>query len=408
MKKTVLREYARLIAVSGANVQKGQEVEIFAGLDQPEFIRMLVEECYKAGAGKVTVDWDYQPLEKLHVRWQKQKVLNEIPDWQMARLEHRVKVLPARIYIDSEDPDGLRGINMKKYTAAGRARGMKVKPVLDKIEGKYQWCIAAVPGKAWAKKVFPDLSPAAAVERLWQAILEASRALGDAVANWQAHDEDLDRRCEYLNSLHLDSLHYEASNGTNFTVWLIEGGLFLGGAEKLKGSDLKFNPNIPSEEVFTTPMKGRAEGIVYASKPLSFNGNVIEDFWIRFENGKVAEMHAEKNEEALKSIIEYDEAASYLGEAALVPYHSPISESGILYQNTLFDENAACHLALGRGFENTLEGYEDMTLEECHEKGVNDSIVHVDFMIGTEDLHITGKGRDGKVYEIFRDGDWAF
>ncbi len=408
MKRTTLRNYARLIARKGVNVQKGQEVNINADLDRPEFVELLVEECYRAGAGKVVVDWSYQPLTKLHVRYRSSETLNALEDYELARWQHKLDRLPAIIHIISDDPDGLAGIDQKKYTESIRARGTAIKPIRDRMEGRYQWCIAAVPGKAWAKKVFPELSPAAAVERLWQAILEASRALeGDPVERWEAHDAAFAERCAYLNSLKLDSLHYTASNGTDLTVGLIENSRFMGGDEALKGGGVRFNPNIPTEEIFISPMRGRAEGVAYSSKPLSYNGEIIDGFSVRFEGGRAVEVHAERNEELLKKIIAYDEGAAYLGECALVPYDSPICRSGLLFQNTLFDENAACHLALGRGFENTLADYEDLTLEQCRARGINDSIIHVDFMIGTADLCITGRDRQGNEHEIFKGGNWA-
>ena len=231
---------------------------------------------------------------------------------------------------------------------------------------------------------------------------------GDPVAAWEEHNRDLAARCEYLNSLGLAELEYKASNGTDFRVGLHEDALFMGGAEKALGSGIVYNPNIPSEEVFTSPRRGKAEGIVYASKPLSFHGELIENFSIRFEDGKAVEVHAEKNEELLRKMISMDEGAAYLGECALVPYDSPISNSGVLFYNTLFDENAACHLALGHGFTNVLKDYDQYTTEECYARGINESQIHVDFMIGTKDLSITGVTKDGKRIAIFKDGNWAF
>ena len=286
MKKTVLREYARLIVRCGVNVQKGQEVLIYAGLDQPEFVQMVVEEAYKAKAKKVTVDWDYQPLQKLHVRHQSVKTLGEVTEWQKAKLQHFVDVVPCRIHLVSEDPDGLKGINMEKLAKARQLRYPIVKPYHDQLENKDQWCIAAVPGAAWAKKMFPKLSKHQAIEKLWEAILDASRVDEDPIAAWKAHNEDLANRCNYLNSLNIETLVYRSSNGTDFRVGMIPEAEFKGGGENsLQG--IFFNPNIPSEEVFISPMRGVAEGIVYATKPLSYQGQLIENFSIRFEGGKI-------------------------------------------------------------------------------------------------------------------------
>ncbi|MBR6300821.1 MAG: aminopeptidase [Clostridia bacterium] len=407
MKQTVLRKYARLIAQSGINIQKGQDVIIGCGLDQPKFVEMLVDECYKAGARKVKVEFDHQPLEKLHVRHQTVKALSEVTEWEKARLQHYVDTLPCRIYLDSDDPDGLKGINQEKMAKADQKSYPIVKPFWDKMENKYQWCIAAVPGAAWAKKLFPDLPKGKAIEKLWEAILSTSRVTDDPVAEWEAHDKDLADRCAYLNSLGIAELHYKGDNGTDLTVGLIPEAEFQGGIEtSLKG--IGFNPNIPSEECFTSPMRGKAEGIVYATKPLSYNGELIENFSVRFEGGKAVEVKAEKNQALLEQMISMDEGAAYLGECALVPVNSPISESGLLFYNTLFDENAACHLALGMGFTNTISGFEDKTLEECRAMGINDSMEHNDFMIGYEGLDIDAITRDGKTVPIFRRGKWAF
>jgi len=407
MKKTLLKSYAKLIVRTGINVEKGQEVLINAELDQPEFVKLVVEECYRAGASKVTVDWSYQPLDKIHIRGRSLKTLQKVEKWEEERLSHYSDILPCRIYLISEDPDGLKGVNMEKMAKGQQARYKVIKPYRDKMEGKYQWCIAAVPGAAWARKVFPNLSKAQAMEKLWEAILYTSRVTDDPIQAWKDHNEDLARRCAYLNSLGITELHYHASNGTDLRVGMIPEAEFKGGGEmSLTGH--YYNPNIPSEEVFISPMRGKAEGIVYSTKPLSYQGQLIENFSVRFEGGKAVEVHAEKNEALLQQMISMDEGAAYLGECALVPYDSPISNSGILFYNTLFDENAACHLALGKGFIDTIRNYGDYTLEECRKFGINESMVHEDFMIGCADLSIDALTADGKTVPIFREGNWAF
>lgn len=408
MKKTVLRQYARLIARVGVNIQKGQDAVIQTELDQPEFIAVLVDECYKAGARKVTVEWSYQPLQKLHVRHRSPKTLAAVEDWELAKLNHRADTLPCMIYILSEDPDGLAGMNQEKNARAMQERYKVIKPIRDRMENRYQWCIAAVPGVKWAKKIFPDEPRGRAVEKLWEAILSTSRATDDPEKAWRDHNADLAKKCEYLNSLGIESLHYKSSNGTDLRVGLIPDALFMGGGENALGSGYYFNPNIPSEEVFTTPRAGDADGIVYSTMPLSYRGELIEDFWVRFEKGRAVEVHAEKGTALLQQMISMDDGAAMLGECALVPFDSPIRNSGILFYNTLFDENAACHLALGNGFSNCIKDYDKYTLDECREKGVNDSQIHVDFMIGSEDLDIVAHTRDGRDVQIFKDGNWAF
>ena len=408
MNKTRLKKYANLIATCGINVQKGQEVFITAELDQPEFVKMVVDECYKAGASKVTVDWSYQPLTKLHVRHCSQKVLGSLDKWQIEKWEHQADNLVCRIYLMSEDPDGLAGVNQKKYATAMASRSKIIKPIRNKMENKYQWCIAAVPGKAWAKKVFPGEKTNAAVEKLWEAILSTSRVNDDPVAEWKKHNADLKARCDYLNSLGIKELKYKSSSGTDFRVGLLPNAIFMAGGEETLGRGVYYNPNIPTEEVFTSPRSGDADGIVYSSKPLSYGGQLIDNFWIKFEGGRAVDVGAEQNEALLRELIAMDEGAAYLGEVALVPYSSPIRQSELLFYNTLFDENAACHLALGRGFSNVLIDYEKYSHEESKAMGINDSIVHEDFMIGTADMSITAICEDGREVAIFKDGEWAF
>ena len=407
MKKTVLRKYADLIVRKGINVQKGQDVLIYAGLDQPEFVQMVVEACYKAKARHVKVEWNYQPLQKLHIRYQSIKTMSTVPEYIKAQQQYYCDTLPCRLFIDSEDPDGLKGVNMGKYAKAQQISWPILKPYFDERDGKQQWCIAAVPGKAWAKKVFPGMRPAAAMEKLWEAILSAARVTDDPIKAWEDHNKNLKARCEYLNNLGIESLHYTADNGTDLTVGMIPEAVFCGGAE-VSRQGITFNPNMPSEECFISPMKGKAEGIVYATMPLSYHGQLIENFSIRFENGKAVEAKAEKGEQLLNTMLSMDDGAGYLGECALVPQHSPICESGILFYNTLFDENAACHLAVGEGFTDTIRDHHSKTLEECRALGINESMIHVDFMIGCDTMNIDATTRDGKIVPIFRNGNWAF
>ena len=407
MKKTVLREYAKLIVRCGVNVQKGQEVMVYADLDQPEFVQLVVEEAYKAKAKKVIVEWNYQPLGKIHTRYQSVKTMGTVAEWQKARRQYMVDTVPARIHLISEDPDGLKGMNMAKVAKARQMTYPILKPYADQLEGKQQWCIAAVPGAAWAKKVFPGMRTSQAIEKLWEAILSTSRVNEDPVAAWEQHNADLRKRCEYLNNLGIESLHYTADNGTDLTVGMIPEAIFCGGAE-VSRLGITFNPNIPTEECFISPMKGKAEGIVYSTKPLSYQGQLIDEFFMRFEGGKVVESGAKVGAELLETMLNMDEGARYLGECALVPQASPICQSGLLFYNTLFDENAACHLAVGMGFADTIRDHPSKTLQECRELGVNDSMIHEDFMIGCDTMNIDAHCADGKIVPIFRNGNWAF
>ena len=408
MDTQLLRRYARLIAVTGGGLRPGQDVVIRAGLDQPDFTLMLAEECYAAGAARVEVEWEHPPLQKLDYEYLGAEALGEVRAWQLAKLRYRADTLPVMLYLESADPDALAGIDQLKRAEAMRLRWAVTKPISDEMENRYQWCIAAVPGEAWARKVFPGLAPADAVERLWEAILRCSRAFeGDPAENWARHNAFLAGRCAKLNALGLVRLEYRSANGTALSVGLIPEALFLGGAETNPVNGAAYNPNIPSEEVYVTPRAGEAEGIVYATRPLSSRGVLIEDFWIRFENGRAVDCGARKNEEALRALIAMDEGSAMLGECALVPYMSPIRESGLMFFNTLFDENAACHLALGRGYTSNIRDYGKYTLEELRALGVNDSMVHEDFMIGSADLAVTGITASGERIPIFTGGGWA-
>lgn len=408
MDKTKLEKYAKLIAGSGLNVQKGQKVVIQCGLDQPDFVTMVVEECYKLGAASVIVKWSHMPVTKLNYTYRTLETLSTVTPVERAEWQSRVDELSCLLWLDSDDPDGLSGTDNEKISKANMARYPVIKPYRDAIENKYQWCIAAVPGREWAKKVFPDLPVDEAVEKLWEAILYTSRVSDEPVKEWEIHNATLAKRCEFLNKYKFDRLEYKSSNGTDFTVGLNPKGIFCGGGETTLGANVYFNPNIPTEEVFTTPMRGRAEGKVVATKPLSYQGKLIENFWFEFKDGKVVKLGAEKNQNLLEKMVSMDEGAAYLGEVALIAYKSPINDTGILFYNTLFDENASCHLALGRGFNNCLEDYEKYTNEQCRELGVNNSMIHVDFMLGSADMSIVGVTAEGKRVQIFKDGNWAF
>ena len=403
-----LEDYAKLIVKSGLNVQEGQEVLIQCGLDQPDFVTLVTEECYKAGAKRVTVKWSHQPVSKLHYLYRSPETLAEFTEIEKAEWQDRVNKLTCLLWLDSDDPDGLAGTDSAKIAAANMARFPSIKPFRDAMENRYQWCIAAVPGKKWANKIFPDMDTEHAMEKLWEAILDCSRVTDDPIAEWDEHNNDLAMRCKFLNNYRFDRLEYKSSNGTDFVVGLNEKGIFCGGGETTLGKNIYFNPNIPSEEVFTSPMRGRAEGKVVSTKPLSYQGKLIENFWIQFKDGKVVKVGAEKNQDVLEKMVAMDEGAAYLGEVALIAYNSPINNTGVLFYNTLFDENASCHLALGRGFNNCLEGYENYTNEECEKQGINSSMIHVDFMIGSKDLSIVGVTKDGKRVQVFKDGNWAF
>ncbi len=408
MTKTMQKKYARLIARVGANIKKGQPVRIYCEADQHEFITILVNECYKAGASRVEVDWAFQAVTKLNYKHRTLKSLSEVPAWQEERLKLMVEEVPCRIYIESEDPYGLAGVNREKMQKSQMARYKITKKYSDALENKDQWCIAAVPSYAWAKRVFPNETKNKAYNMLWDAILETVYVTkdNDPEEAWKNHNANLKKRTAYLNDKKFDYLHYKSSNGTDFKAWLIPESHWCGGGETTLSGNF-FNPNLPTQEVFISPKKGFAEGKVVSTKPLSWQSQIIDEFYIVFKEGKAVEWDAKVGKDLLDKMLTMDEGAKYLGELALIPHDSPIANTGILFYNTLFDENASCHVALGRGFCDTIDGFEEKSLEECQALGVNDSMIHVDFMIGAPDLEITGY-KDDVAYPIFKDGNWAF
>ncbi len=408
MNKTLLRKYAKLVVLTGVNIKKGQGCIINCSVDQHEFAVIVAEEAYRAGAKWVRIDWNYQSFTKLKLRHENLTTLSKVPTWEEERAKYTVETLPALIHIMSDDPDGLKGINVDKFQKSSIARMKVLKTYRDATDDKNQWTIVAVPSPKWAKKVFPEDRTSVAVAKLWDAILASIRITkdNDPIAEWKEHNAKLQAKYKVLNDYDFDYLEYKNKYGTDFKCWLIPKSHWNGGGDTLLDGTF-YNPNMPTEEVFISPMKGRAEGTVVSTKPLSYQGQLINNFSITFKDGKAVSWKAEEGQDVLEKMLGMDEGAKMIGELALIPYNSPISNSGILFYETLFDENASCHIALGFGFGSTLDGYQNMTKEEQHENGINDSLIHVDFMIGSEDMNIDGCTRDGKKVAIFRNGDWA-
>ena len=409
MQDNRIRAYARLTARVGANVQKGQGAVIVTQPEACEFARLVAEECYLAGAGWVEVSYQDQTLEYLGYQYQKLSTLCRVPKHTRERQRFLNRELPCEIHILCEDPDGLCGVDEHTMSVVRSRRGKVLKPLRDARENKNQWTIVAVPSEKWAKKVFPDCSEKEAVEKLWDAILSAARVHDEEPEKaWAAHNERLASRGARMSEYAFESVRIQSvSTGTDLRVGLMDEGLWLGGAEKTVGGVI-FNPNIPTEEVFTTPKRLCAEGFVAATKPLSFMGQVIDGFSFEFKDGRAVSCRAKRGQALLEKMIALDEDANALGEVALIGKDSPINESGLLFYETLFDENASCHLALGMGFTNTVPGFEAMTREELTARGVNDSVHHTDFMIGADDLRVTGKTRGGEGVCVFENGLWKF
>lgn len=408
MNRTLLKKYARLIVRVGANVQRDMPVVIRASVEQVPLVTEVVKECYRCGARWVRVDWDCDAVTRLDYTHQMTDVLAKVPKWKKEQWKEMAEELPCRIFIESEDPDLLSGVSQEKIRAVSEAFSKGKKPYRDAMDNHHAWTIAAAPSKAWAKKVFPDKKPAEAVEALWQAILKTVHISADTdpVEEWKKINARFEARSRWLNDMAFTAMEYSSSNGTNLLVGMIGGVKWEGGGESTLEGHF-FNPNLPTEEIFTTPMRGAAEGTLVSTKPLSYQGQLIENFSITFEHGKAVRWKAEKGQRMLDQLLTLDEGAAMLGELALVPKNSPISESGILFYSTLFDENASCHVALGEGFTNLYPGYEKLTRKELTDRGINDSLTHVDFMIGADDLSVTGIRGDGSRVPVFRNGTWA-
>ena len=405
--KGLLQKYAELIVRTGANVQPGQIVQLTISVEQHEFAALVIEACYQAGAKKVNVDWTSDIQSRLNFLYAEQDVLSTVLPWEEAKMKQMVDDLPCRIYIASEDPDAMNGIDPLKLSAVAQSRSSVMKPYRNAIDGKHQWVIAAYPSEKWAKKCFPDADDATG--RLWDAILKTVRVRGDndPVAEWKAHTDFIEGKAAWLNAQRFASLRYQSSNGTDFTVDLIPNARWEGAGVTNSVNGVFYIPNMPTEEIFTSPFAGKCEGTLVAVKPLSWNSQIIEDFSITFENGRAVSCKAAKGQELLEQILKMDEAASMLGEVALVPKESPVNQCGFLFYETLFDENACCHCAVGMGFKEVLPDGDALSTEQAKEYGINDSIIHVDFMIGADDLSIDGIRPDGSTAAIFRNGTWA-
>ena len=397
-----------MIVENGAAIQKGQELVLRCPAECWEFGRMIVKAGYEAGAKEVIVHWGDDEVARLRYEYAPMEVFENVPKWRADSMNSYAENGAAFIAITAENPNAFKGVDREKQMAAAKANDKAMEPYYKRmVSSQVQWVVAAVPGKEWAKQVFPEKSEAQAMESLWEAIFCAVRIQdGDAVQAWREHDALLSEKCEILNKYQFTELHYENEAGTDFRVGLVKNHIWEGGSEE-SGSGVRFIANMPTEEVFTSPMKGKCEGRLVSTKPLSRSGQVINHFTVDFKDGRVVECHAEEGEEVLKKMFAMDEGASMLGEVALVPKESPINQSGLMFYNTLFDENACCHVAAGRGFSEVIEGFMDMTEEEIHEKGINDSMIHMDFMIGSDDLHIVGIREDGSKTDIFVNGTWA-
>lgn len=404
-----LRLYAELLIRNGVAIQPAQELVITAPVEAADFVRLCVKVGYEYGAGHVTVIWSDDICSRLEYDNCDTSYFEKLPDWKAERMNSLAREGACFLWLEGVDPDGMLGIDPAKPAAVARASRAQCAEYRRGLDfGENAWSIGGVPVVSWARKVFPDTADCEAIYKLWLAILETSRVDDeDPESAWETHNAALAKNKRLLNEGHFSALHYTSANGTDLTVGLPEGHLWEGGASKTKGG-VSYFPNIPTEEVFTSPDRNRADGIVYSVLPLVHNGSVIRNFWLRFENGSVVDFGAEQGEDVLRSIIETDEGSHHLGECALISKNTPIRQSGLLFYNTLYDENASCHLALGMGFPDCYQGGYEMSQEELLAAGVNESAQHVDFMIGADDLNVTGIMASGEEAPIFVHGQWTW
>ncbi len=405
----MINNYAKLIIKQGVNLQQDQELLIQGSVECKDLIRELVKEAYLIGAKDVVVNYLDDVISKLKYENRPVEQFETVPSYIPELFNEYAKRGAAVITITSSDPEAMKGIDPKKISTSRVAQRKACDVFYDALDaGVNRWCVVAAPSLGWANKVFPDVSDDEAVEMLWQAIFKATRAdQKDPIDAWDKHHESFEEKVNILNTSDIDYLHFTNEKGTDLKVGLVENYLFAGGASYTTDGIRNF-ANIPTEEVFAAPHKYKVNGIVYSSLPLNHNGCLVEDFTIEFKDGKIVNYDAKVGKEVLTSIIDTDEGASYLGEVALVPYHSTISEMGVLFYNTLFDENASCHLAIGKGYAECIENGLNMSREELEAVGVNDSLTHVDFMFGTPDLKVVAYLKDGTTKDVFIDGDFAF
>ncbi|WP_243292321.1 aminopeptidase [Bacillus sp. FJAT-47783] len=403
-----LEKYAELAVKVGVNIQKGQELLITASIQAVDLVREIAKKAYDAGAKYVHVDWSDDVITRVTYEKADSEAFTQFPEWKKLQREELAKRGAAFISVTSQSPDLLKGIEGERISNFQKSAGKALHTFRKYIQSdKVSWTVIAAASEDWAQKVFPDEPEEKRVKKLWDAIFKATRVdLENPVGAWKQHDQSLHEKVHVLNEKRIQTLHYKAP-GTDLTIDLPEKHIWVG-AGSVNEQGVEFMANMPTEEVFTVPKKDGVNGYVTSTKPLSYGGNIINNFTITFENGRITHVKAEEGEEILKKLVETDEGSHYLGEIALVPHESPISQSNILFYNTLFDENASNHLAIGSAYSFCVEGGKTMSDEELEANGLNQSITHVDFMIGSAEMDIDGILADGTTVPIFRKGNWAF
>ncbi len=404
----MLEKYARLVANVGINVQKGQTVVLNTSTEQMELARLITKECWLAGAGNVFTLINDDACDRMKYEYGETESISKVHNWQVEQRTAYPAGEACFIRIDGDDPDLFAGIDGNKIGTVLNARKHAFAPYYEMINKKEnQWCIVAAATPAWAKKIFPDKTEQDAVDALWDAIFTCMRLYdNDPVEAWDIHSKNLFDNCEFMNNSGVVSLHFSNSLGTDIEIGLADGNIWDGGCGYLVNG-VSYQANMPTEEVFSMPHRDKVNGKVVSALPLSYQGTLIENFSFTFKDGEVVDYTAEKGKDALDMMLAADPGCKRLGEVALVPYSSPIRESGILFFNTLFDENASCHLALGSAYPDTMKDWAELSPEERTKRGYNKSVSHVDFMFGTADLLVVGTRADGSKVDIFRNGEWA-
>lgn len=404
-----MEKLADLVVKKGVNVQKGQPVILRCPVERADFARLVAKKAYERGAVEVVIQWSDDPLTLMKFENAPVEHFEEVPDWMVQRTKYYMEKGACVISVAATDPELLKDVDPKKIATWSKAFSAANKENMKyTMNDLNSWCVVSVPTVGWAKRVFPDVSEDEAMEKLWNAIFYTTRTdQEDPVSAWDEHIGVMDRHAAVLNEKQYKKLHYKNSLGTDLEVELPENHIWIsGGSENAKGD--VFIANMPTEEVFTLPKRTGVNGKLYSTKPLNMSGNLVDEMVFTFENGKVVDYDAKVGKQHLTDLFDVDENARYLGEVALVPYDSPISNSGLLFYNTLFDENASCHFAFGKAYPTCIKGGVDLSDEELLEVGVNDSLIHEDFMVGSKDLEITGELPNGEVEYIFKDGNWAF
>ena len=417
MEQKMLRKYAEMAVKTGINIQKGQTLVIRCPIHGAPLARECAMVAYEAGAKEVVTFYNDEQMARIRMDKTSREVLCDIKQWQKIQMLNYVNTDGGAAFLSiiSEDPEIFKGLDMEKIDAASIAQSQAIEEFRDyTMNSRVQWCVVAIPSEPWAKKVFPDLEADKAVEKLWETIFKVSRLEGDPAQNWKEYTDKQMARRNKLNNLNLKTVHLTSKNGTDLYVGLADDCIWGGGKDFTTGgrehtvAGTEFIANMPTEEIFTAPHKDRVNGIVYGTKPYVYNGNLIRDFVVKFKDGKVVEYDAKEGKALLGQLLDTDEGSRSIGEIAFVPASSPINREDVLFYNTLFDENAACHIAFGAAYPDTVKGGSELNRQQLAEKGVNHSVIHEDVMIGSEDMNIVGITADGTQVQIFADGEWVF